>query len=127
MTSRLNYASGETLIAVVSAADRAWVRSLAQQIACDIHPLNNLRVLKYLERNLGVNPAQRQQWVAYWISTGFAALETRLAADRRTGRCCYGDTPTMADCCLVPQMFNARHFGVALGSTTVWRAGFNNP
>jgi len=95
-------------------ADRAWVRALALQIGCEIHPLNNLRVLQYLEHTVGVTPAQKQSWVAHWISTGFTALETRLAADHRSGLCCFGDTPTIADCFLVPQMFNARRFGVAL-------------
>jgi maleylacetoacetate isomerase len=94
--------------------DRAWVRSLALQIACDIHPLNNLRVLQYLERSVGITSSQKQSWVEHWIATGFTALEARLSADRRTGLCCFGDTPTMADCCLVPQMFNARRFGVVL-------------
>lgn len=96
------------------ATDRAWVRALALQIACDIHPINNLRVLQYLERTLGVTAAQKQAWVAHWIGLGFTALENRLASDRRTGLCCFGDTPTMADCCLVPQVFNARRFGIAM-------------
>lgn len=95
-------------------ADRAWVRALALQIACDIHPLNNLRVLQYLERVLGVDAAQKQAWIAHWIGLGLAALEQHLATDHRTGRCCVGDAPTMADCCLVPQMFNARRFGIEL-------------
>ena len=94
--------------------ERARVRALALQIACDIHPINNLRVLQYLERNLGVDAAQKQAWVVHWIGRGFTALETRLAADHRTGLCCWGNTPTIADCCLVPQMFNARRFGIAL-------------
>jgi maleylacetoacetate isomerase len=98
----------------VGEADRAWVRALALQVACDIHPLNNLRVLQYLERALGVTPVQKQDWVAHWISLGLDALEAHLAGDTRTGSCCFGDTPTMADCCLVPQMFNARRFGIPL-------------
>jgi maleylacetoacetate isomerase len=71
-------------------------------------------VLQYLERSVGITSSQKQSWVEHWIATGFTALEARLSADRRTGLCCFGDTPTMADCCLVPQMFNARRFGVVL-------------
>lgn len=96
------------------ATDRAWVRALALQIACDMHPLNNLRVLQYLERTLRVTAEQKQAWVAHWIGLGLKALEERLAADSRPGTCCFGDTPTLADCCLVPQLFNARRFGVAM-------------
>ncbi|MEO8296750.1 MAG: maleylacetoacetate isomerase [Burkholderiales bacterium] len=93
---------------------RAWVRAVASQVACDIHPINNLRVLQYLEGVLGVTPAQKVAWVAHWIATGFEALETRLTRDGHTGQCCFGDTPTLADCCLVPQVFNARRFNVPL-------------
>jgi maleylacetoacetate isomerase len=95
-----------------NAADRAWVRSLALQIACEIHPLNNLRVLQYLEHTLGVTPAQKQAWIAHWIGLGLTALEAHLAGDSRTGLCCHGDAPTMADCCLAPQVFNARRFNI---------------
>ncbi|MDP3753317.1 MAG: maleylacetoacetate isomerase [Polaromonas sp.] len=95
-------------------ADRAWVRALALQVACEIHPLNNLRVLQYLDRTLGISPAQKQIWIAHWIALGFEALETHLADDPRTGLCCFGDSPTIADCCLAPQIFNARRFGIAL-------------
>ena len=87
---------------------RARVRSLALTIACDIHPLNNLRVQNYLTGTLGVTDAQKDGWVRYWIDTGFEALETRLAGDAATGRFCHGDAPTLADVCLVPQMANAR-------------------
>jgi len=96
------------------AADRAWVRAIAAQIACDVHPLNNLRVLKYLEGTLGMSADQKLAWIAHWITTGFEALEARLSRDRRSGLCCYGDTPTFADCCLVPQVFSARRFNVPL-------------
>lgn len=96
------------------AADRAWVRALALQIACDIHPLNNLRVLQYIERTLGLAPEAKQAWIEHWVAAGFAALEAHLARSPRTGLCCFGDTPTMADCCLAPQVFNARRFNVNL-------------
>ena len=97
-------------------ADKAWVRALALQVACEIHPLNNLRVLQYLERTLGVTAAQKQAWIAHWITLGFSALEVHLAKDARTGLCCFGDAPTLADCCLAPQIFNARRFGITLES-----------
>ncbi|WP_175104602.1 maleylacetoacetate isomerase [Pararobbsia alpina] len=99
-------------------ADRAYVRSIAMQIACDIHPLDNLRVLFYLKKTLGVSDDQKNAWYRHWIETGFAALETRLAREAgpggRVGRLCFGDTPTIADLCLVPQVFNAERMGVPL-------------
>lgn len=95
-------------------ADRAWVRAMAQHVACEIHPLNNLRVLHYLEGTLGVSAAQKQAWIAHWIEAGFAALEERLARDGHSGSCCFGDQPGLADCCLVPQVANARRFGIAM-------------
>lgn len=89
------------------AADRAWVRRIALTIACDIHPLNNLRVLKYLRGPLGHDEATVNAWARNWISLGFAALEAQLAASPRRGRFCFGDAPTLADVCLVPQIANA--------------------
>ena len=96
-------------------ADRAWVRALADLIACEIHPINNLRVLKYLEQTLGVTPEQKMAWIHHWMLLGFASLEAHLTRDPRTGLCCMGDTPSFADLCLVPQVFNARRFNVPLG------------
>ncbi|MGF6632862.1 maleylacetoacetate isomerase [Paraburkholderia sp. MM6662-R1] len=93
-------------------AGRAYVRSLSLQIACEIHPLNNLRVLKYLTANLGLTEEAKLAWYRHWVEVGFESLETRLVADRRTGRFCVGDAPTMADLCLVPQVFNAQRFSV---------------
>lgn len=90
------------------AADRAYVRSVALAIACEIHPLNNLRVLRYLVHTLKVSEDDKNAWYRHWCEQGLAALEARLAADGRTGKFCYGDTPTLADCCLVPQVFNAQ-------------------
>lgn len=90
-----------------SAADRAWVRQLALAVACDIHPLNNLRVLRHLGATAGFDEARRNDWARHWIAEGFAALETELAASPRRGRCCFGDAPTLADVCLIPQMVNA--------------------
>ena len=93
-------------------ADRAHVRALALTIACDIHPLNNLRVLKYLKGPLDQDEAARERWYAHWIGTGFAALEAM--ARPRAGRFLFGDSPTLADVCLVPQVYNARRFNVPL-------------
>ena len=93
-------------------ADRSHAMALALAIACDIHPLNNLRVLKYLGGPLGQDEETRNAWYAHWIAEGFAALET-LAAPR-AGRFLFGDAPGIADVCLVPQMFNARRFAVPL-------------
>jgi maleylacetoacetate isomerase len=89
-------------------AGRARVRSIAMAIACDIHPLDNTRVLSYLTGTLGASDEQRNGWYKYWIDVGFEALETRLARDGATGRFCHGDRPTLADVCLVPQLANAR-------------------
>ena len=96
------------------APDRARVRSLAYQVACDIHPINNLRVLQHLRRTLHQDDGAVTEWQRHWIATGFAALETTLAGDARTGAFCHGDTPTIADICLIPQMANARRVSLEL-------------
>ena len=95
-----------------SAADQAHVRAMALLIACDIHPLNNLRVLHYLKNELRQEEPVRDAWYRHWITEGFAALEA-LAAPR-AGKFLFGDAPTIADVCLVPQMYNARRFEVPL-------------
>jgi maleylpyruvate isomerase len=87
--------------------DRAFVRGIAMSIACDIHPLNNLRVLSYLKNRLGADSPARDRWYAHWIDAGFTGLEAQLSTDARVGRFCCGDSPTLADICLVPQMANA--------------------
>lgn len=89
---------------------RARVRSLAQLIACEMHPLNNLRVLKYLKAPLGHDQSTIDAWYRYWVAAGFDALEQRLAGEAATGAFCHGDRPTLADVCLVPQVTNARRF-----------------
>jgi maleylpyruvate isomerase len=96
-------------------AARARVRSLSQLIACDVHPLNNLRVLRYLEGPLGLDQQERVAWYHHWVRAGFDALEQRLVQDSPAGRFCHGDSPGMADLCLVPQVFNARRFALDLG------------
>lgn len=93
--------------------DRARVRSLALAIACDIHPLNNLRVLQYLETTLACTKEQRLAWYRHWVAQGFGAIE-RMLEDTATDRYCHGDTPTLADVVLVPQVFNAQRFGCDL-------------
>lgn len=89
---------------------RARVRSLAQLVACDVHPLNNLRVLQYLRDQLDIDESRRDEWYRHWIVEGLRALETRLAREPETGRFCHGDAPGLADCCLVPQLYNARRY-----------------
>jgi maleylpyruvate isomerase len=91
---------------------RARVRALTQAIACDIHPLNNLRVLRHLEDKLNVDKETRDAWYRHWVMVGFDALERWLVRDAATGRFCHGNSPTLADICLVPQVFNARRFAV---------------
>lgn len=97
-----------------SALACARVRALAQMVACDIHPLGNLRVLQYLVRDLGASDEQKLAWSRHWIEVGFEAIEKLLARRERPGAFCEGDTATIADCCLVPQVYNARRFGVAM-------------
>jgi maleylacetoacetate isomerase len=89
------------------ALGRARVRALAQSIACEIHPLNNLRVLKYLVRDLKLDEDAKNDWYRHWVRDGLEAFERQLA-QQPASTYCYGDTPTMADCCLVPQIFNGR-------------------
>lgn len=89
--------------------ERAYVRAFSQAICCDIHPLNNVRVLKHLDR-LGHDETARNAWYAHWIGEGFRSLEATLAARGLSGRFVLGDTPGMADICLVPQVFNALRF-----------------
>ncbi|NWH08290.1 MAG: maleylacetoacetate isomerase [Alphaproteobacteria bacterium] len=95
-------------------AERARVRALSAVIACDIHPLNNLRVRQYLEREAGLPAHAVSRWYGHWIETGFSALETMLARSPLTGHYCHGNSVTMADVFLVPQVFNARRFSIAL-------------
>ena len=105
-------------------ADGAHVRAMALAIACDIHPLNNLRVLKYLKGELGHSQDEIDAWYAHWVTEGLAALEAMAAP--RAGAFLFGDSPTIADVCLVPQLYNARRFNVPLdGYPTLLRADEN--
>jgi maleylacetoacetate isomerase/maleylpyruvate isomerase len=95
------------------ALGRARVRALAQSIACEIHPINNLRVLKYLVRELKVDEEAKNAWYRHWVRSGLEAFERQLA-QAPASRFCFGDTPTLADCCLVPQIFNGQRFNTPL-------------
>lgn len=112
----------ETPLLPRDALGRAHVRALAQMVACDIHPLNNLRVLKYLVHQMGVSDEAKNGWYAHWVRSGLEAFERQLAlldAERKVSGLppstfCWGDTPTLAECCLVPQIYNAQRFNVSL-------------
>jgi len=91
---------------------RAHVRSLSLALACDVHPLCNVRVLNYLTNELAVAPSAKDQWIVHWIGTGLDAFEKALAQAKTSGKFCFGDTPTLADIVLVPQVFSARRFNV---------------
>ena len=95
-----------------TARERQRVRALSLLVACDIHPLNNLRVLQYFENEWNVPQPERDEWVKHWIVEGFRAAEAMVAEHPSTGNFCEGNTPTMADCCLIPQIYNARRFGI---------------
>ncbi len=98
----------------VGPTERARVRAIAQAIACDIHPVNNLRVLQYLKRTLGHTQDEVDTWYRHWVQLGLAAVEQLLAGHPQTGRFCHGDTPGLPDCCLLPQVFNARRYDCPL-------------
>ncbi len=106
------------------ALDRAYVRAVAQLIACDIHPLNNLRVLNYLQDVFQFDA--KQTWYCHWIQDGFAALETRLQQSPGRGGFCFGDTPGMADAFLVPQVYNALRFNCAMARFPMISAIYQN-
>lgn len=93
---------------------RAMVRAMAYMVACDIHPINNLRVVQYLTSQLGASEAQKTAWIHHWMKEGFAALEVLAKQAGSSGKFCLGSVPTLADICLVPQMYNARRFKLEL-------------
>ena len=90
-----------------SAIDRAWVRSIAMDIASDIHPINNLRVLRYLIKKLGISSEAKDEWYAHWVKLGLASVEKQLASDSRVNQFSFGNQPGLIETCLVPQRFNA--------------------
>jgi maleylacetoacetate isomerase len=103
---------GERKLLPATARERARVRALAQIVACDIHPLNNLRVMQYLEREFNTPQVERERWTQHWMLEGFAAVESLLASNPSTGIFCEGDEPTLADICLAPQVYNAQRWSV---------------
>jgi len=107
---------GEMKLLPATARDRARVRALAMIVACDIHPLNNRRIMQFLEHDLGVAEEARTRWTRHWIEEGFQSFEELVAGHPSTGRFCEGDAPTVADICLVPQVYNARRFGVDMSA-----------
>ena len=117
--SYLDDLASEPRLIPAAPLEKARVWSISLAIACEIHPLNNLRVLGYLRDNLGADTDQVNAWYRHWVETEFQALETRLASENETGRYCHGDTVTMADLCLIPQVFNARRFEVPVSDYPV--------
>ena len=107
-------------------AARAYVRAIAQMVACEMHPLNNLRTLKYLENTLGCDQEARQAWYAHWIAEGFTAIEALLVERGLAGQYCYGDQVTMADACLIPQVFNGQRFDCPLEAYPTIMAIYEN-
>lgn len=112
----------ETALLPVNARGRAQVRALAMAVTCDIHPLGNLRVLQQLEAQFGASEEQRAAWSRYWIANGFKAIEAMLTESAATGRYCHGETPSMADACLVPQVYNALRWKLPMDDyPIIWR------
>jgi len=104
--------------------ERAWVRSVCNVIACDIHPVNNLRVLSYLTKTLGQDDAQKMEWYRHWIAQGFSALEKLLA--QKAGRYSWGDTVTLADAFVIPQVWNANRFSCPMDDYPILRRIYDN-
>jgi maleylacetoacetate isomerase/maleylpyruvate isomerase len=113
----------EPALLPADALGRARVRALAQSIACEIHPINNLRVLKYLTRELKVDEDAKNTWYRHWVRTGLEAFERQLA-QLPASRFCFGDTPSLADCCLAPQIYNAQRFNTPLDGLPRTMAAF---
>ena len=110
----------------VSPVDRAYVRGLAEIIASDIHPINNLRVLRYLREPMGRSAAEVTAWYNHWIAKGFAKIESILARDKRAGAFGFGERPTLVDICLVPQVYNGQIYGLDLSQYPTIRRIFRN-
>lgn len=128
----LDETHSQPLLLPPDALGRARVRALAQSVACEIHPLNNLRVLKYLVREMKVSDEAKNTWYRHWVREGLESFERQLAAlagqRQAAGQppsvYCWGDTPTLADCCLVPQIFNAQRFGTNLDGLPLTMAAY---
>jgi maleylpyruvate isomerase len=103
----LEEAQPEPALLPKSIIDRAWVRSIAMDISSDIHPINNLRVLRYLIKKLGLSNEAKDEWYEHWVKVGLASLEKQLSSDSRVSKFAYGDQPGLIETCLVPQLFNA--------------------
>jgi maleylacetoacetate isomerase len=112
---------GEMKLLPANARGRARARGLAMLVACDIHPLNNLRVMQFLEREWGTPQAQRERWTRHWMEEGFRAFEALLADHPSTGAYCEGDAPTLADICLIPQVYSANRSGVDMAPFPIIR------
>lgn len=110
----LELVHGGTPLLPVDPVQRAYVQAISQAVACEIHPLNNLRVLSCLVTEFGFSDADKKRWYALWIADGFAKVEAELIAQRRQGRFVLGDTPSIADAVLVPQIFNAQRFDCSM-------------
>lgn len=106
--------------------DRAYVRAVSQIIACEMHPLNNVRVLKHIKTQFGADESATKAWYAHWIEEGFRGLEDYLAHERKFGRFCFGDSVTMADICLVPQVFNAARFDCPVDGYPIIKGVYEN-
>jgi len=112
---------GDLTLLPATARDRARVRALAQMIACDIHPLANLRVMQYLEHEFNAPKIERETWTRHWIGEGFKAIEALLGENPGTGVYCEGDEPSLADAFLIPQVYNARRAGLELDAFPIIR------
>lgn len=120
----LNEAHPEPSLLPQSLPERAWVRSVCNLVACDIHPLNNLRILNFLTKTLGNDEAQKNDWYRHWINEGFTALEKQL--EGKAGRYCWGDTITMADAFVIPQVFNALRFNCSMEAYPTLQRVYDN-
>jgi maleylacetoacetate isomerase len=116
----------EPALLPIDALGRARVRAIALDMACEIHPLDNLRVLRYLVKEMGVSEDDKNRWYRHWVESGLEVVERRLASSASTGRFCHGDAPGLADCVLVPQIFNAQRMDCRLDHVPTVMRVFEN-
>jgi len=116
----------EPALLPIDALGRARVRAIALDMACEIHPLDNLRVLRYLVKEMGVSEGDKNRWYRHWVESGLEVVERRLAGSASTGRFCHGDAPGLADCVLVPQIFNAQRMDCRLDHVPTAMRVFEN-